>query len=701
MAGFPATPILKGMEGAGPKMTINDIPATRRAQARQWFSKVAIEGGVGQVEPLEASRVDARSSIPSRYEVLSQLGTGGMGIVYKVRDLETGEIVALKILKPGIASDQAMQVSLRNEVCLARKVTHKNVCRIYEFNRSNGTACISMELVEGESLLSKLRRVGSLPLAESLEITRQICAGLQEAHAQGIVHRDLKPANIMVDRTGNVKIMDFGIARLSQDNGQMTGTIAGTPAYMAPEQLELKPMGPRTDIYALGLLLYEMVTGSPAFAGESPIAVALKQIRVLPKRPCEIVPTLPAAIEAVIMKCLRKDPARRFQSVNELDLALEKEARTGVAAPGSVSPELRLARLEVHHAIHYGLAKARAAVPRFVTLGREVQRARLEANRVVRHGAEKAGAFLRAQDWRAATRTRTVQAAAGTLCIALLGSVVALGLAGARKSHASAVGARPFVALSIPNSRSPLPEKATAEAAGTLNVQGPASGIGTNPAAGAPSDIRTEEVDFSREFNVAPAAPEDKSSSESDVASPDEIPVSQAASPSKLKEAKVHSGAHASKPAPQRTNSAQRKLRSSPEAGLPSPTAFGGDPPAIPPVTADLMNGQKTEDTKPQPASALPAVSPVPTHTPADATTEQKAEQTVSYLEVGSFKDAKWADDAVERLSQLGYHAVSIHRTHLWMQSFHVQVGPYANAKELEAAKQSLTSQGFKPHLVK
>jgi cell division septation protein DedD len=224
--------------------------------------------------------------------------------------------------------------------------------------------------------------------------------------------------------------------------------------------------------------------------------------------------------------------------------------------------------------------------------------------------------------------------------------------------------------------------------------------VSTNPAGGTPSNIKTEEVDFSREFNVAP---EDTSTSESDVASPDESPASQVAPSPKLNEVKAHSGVHVSRPVPQRTKSAPRKLRSSLEAGL--PIAFGGDPPA----TTDPMNEQITADTKPQPASALPAASPVPAHKLAEAKiepkteakTEPKPEQTDCYLEVGSFKDSKWADDAVERLSRLGYQAVSIHKTLLWMQSFHVQVGPYANTKDLEAAKQSLTSQGFKPHLVK
>src|ERR1700681_2633075 len=231
----------------------------------RWLSKLTIDGRTEKEDIFEVvwtdveayrdvqDRLAASSHIPPRYEVLSQIGTGGMGIVYKVRDLETGEIVALKILKPEIASDPDVQENFKRELCLARKITHKNVCRIHEFNRLTGTAYTSMEFVEGESLLSRLYRVGSLPLTEALEIARQICAGLREAHAQGIVHRDLKPANIMLDRNGTVKIMDFGIARMAQRDGPMTGTIVGTPAYMAPEQAELKPVSSCTDISALGL----------------------------------------------------------------------------------------------------------------------------------------------------------------------------------------------------------------------------------------------------------------------------------------------------------------------------------------------------------------------------------------------------------------------------------------------------------------
>src|SRR5260370_28588620 len=253
----------------------------------QWLSKYTIDGRPEKEDIYEVAWTDAEayrevrerlagpSSIPSRYEVLSQVGTGGMGVVYKVRDLETDEIVALKILKPEIASDPAVQENFKRELCLARKITHKNVCRIHDFSRSNGTAYASMEFIEGESLLSRLNRAGALSVNQAFDIARQICAGLREAHAQGIVHRDLKPANIMLDRSCTVKIMDFGVARLIDGNGPMTGTLVGTPAYMAPEQAELKPVDPCPDIYALGPVLYETLTGSPAFHGDSPVALSL------------------------------------------------------------------------------------------------------------------------------------------------------------------------------------------------------------------------------------------------------------------------------------------------------------------------------------------------------------------------------------------------------------------------------------------
>ena len=271
-----------------------------------------------------ASGVDAPAALGVRYDILGELGAGGMGIVYKARDRETREIVAVKVLKPEIMKDPALQERFLNEVRLARKITHKNVCRIYEFNRLGGTACISMEFVEGENLRTVLDRFGGLPLRKGVEFGQQICAGLSEAHSQGVIHRDLKPENIMVDSDGNVKIMDFGIARSQDSDATATGAAIGTPAYMTPEQVEGRPVDPRTDVYALGLILYEIFTGTRAFSGDTPLVIALKQLREAPTPPRQLEKLLPVGMERIILRCLEKDPARRFQSMEELSAVLTK-----------------------------------------------------------------------------------------------------------------------------------------------------------------------------------------------------------------------------------------------------------------------------------------------------------------------------------------------------------------------------------------
>jgi serine/threonine protein kinase len=268
-------------------------------------------------------------------------------------------------LRPGIGEDPAMQENLRREVCLARKVTHKNVCRIHELSRSSGVPYISMEFVEGESLLSRLRRNRPLPWQDVLKLTQQICAGLREAHLQGVVHTDLKPANIMMDRSGSVKIMDFGIAQPLQGAAEGNSAQFGTPAYMAPEQVECKRLDARTDIYALGLLLYEMATGAPPFDGETPIAVAAKQLREIPAQPREIEPALSVEAEAVILKCLEKDPAKRFQSVDELWAALKKtEPRPTISVWQSFVSDFRTAGNELCRDLNSGVEAAREFVGR-------------------------------------------------------------------------------------------------------------------------------------------------------------------------------------------------------------------------------------------------------------------------------------------------------------------------------------------------
>src|SRR5688572_1395181 len=266
-----------------------------------------------------------------------------MGVVYKAHDRETGETVALKILKPDIASDPVAAERFLNEVRLSRRITHKNVCRVYEFTRAGTTSYLSMEYVEGESLRSIVDRMGAVSLRKGIQIARQICAALHEAHSQGIVHRDLKPENVMLDKSGNVKVMDFGIARLLDTSVTATaGGIIGTPAYMAPEQAEGRAVDARTDIYALGLILYEIFTAKPAFTGDTPMVVALKQIREPPVAPRPLDSSIPSELDAAIMRCLEKDPGERFQSVEELDAALAAVASpTTTTGAVSVDPSAR------------------------------------------------------------------------------------------------------------------------------------------------------------------------------------------------------------------------------------------------------------------------------------------------------------------------------------------------------------------------
>jgi cell division protein FtsN/predicted Ser/Thr protein kinase len=664
--------------------SMGDPATTKRAETAPWLGEVAGHLRTKHADAPEVDRADVPPSIPARYEILTQVGTGGTGIVYKVRDLETGEIVALKVLKPGIASDPDEQENLRKEVCLARKVTHKNVCRIHEFNRSNGTACLSMEFVEGENLLSKLRRVGRLPVDESLEIARQICAGLREAHAQGIVHRDLKPANIMLDPSGVVKIMDFGIARLSRGNGQMTGTIVGTPAYMAPEQVELKAMGPRTDIYAVGLLLYEMVTGAAAFEGDTMIAVALKQIREFPRRPCEIVPTLPAHTEAVIWKCLQKDPAKRFQSIDELHAALEKETKTRIDVPGWVSVELRVPDLKANRLIHYGMEKAHAAAPRLAAFATEVRRANREADQLAMQGVKKAIAFVRAQDLQLAKITRRSLVAA-TLGIVFLGTIVAFGLGTRGKSHTTQT-AKPSVALALPSTQPPDPKSVPVATGANSEAISPTD---------AGQDLTTNEVDLGGVSGV----PSDVASG---TASQEEVSASQAGSSPTVE---------STAPSPARTSPSPGTIRPLQPAGAHGPQRTRAAPSATH-GTANTMNGQKTTDAKVDlPATFLATSLPNPSLTqatpkPTNAVSQHAAGQsapdsTALYLEVGSFKDASWADKAVDQLSALGFQALCIHKSHLWMQSYHVQVGPFASQTDMEAAQRNLASHDFTSHLVK
>ena len=263
-----------------------------------------------------------------RYEIIESLGTGGMGKVYRVYDNRIKEEIALKILKPEIAANIKTIERFSNEIRLSRKITHKNVCRMHDLNEHENGQYITMEYVPGEDLKSFIKRVGQLPPKKAIIIGKQICQGLAEAHALGVIHRDLKPQNIMIDKSGNAKIMDFGIAR-SLKAGGITGegTIIGTPEYMSPEQVEGKDTDQRSDIYSLGVVLYEMLTGDVPFKGDSTFSIALKHKEELPPHPRELNPELSPEVSTVILKCMAKEKEKRYQSTQELfeDLdALEK-----------------------------------------------------------------------------------------------------------------------------------------------------------------------------------------------------------------------------------------------------------------------------------------------------------------------------------------------------------------------------------------
>jgi serine/threonine protein kinase len=262
-----------------------------------------------------------------RYEIQSPLGRGGMGMVYRARDRTLDEIVAIKVLRPDFGQDPRMADRFKSEIKLARRVRHKNVCAIHDYGEDRGLLYISMELVEGVDLKRVLRERGALPAAQAYELGIQIAEGLQAVHEAGIIHRDLKSPNIMVD--GAVaRLMDFGVAkRLGEGTVTATGNIVGTPEYMSPEQAQGRKLDYRSDIYALGIVIYEMFTGAVPFRGETPISTILKHINDPPPLDGPPAVGIPPDLKPVLRRCLAKEPAERYASARETAEAL-RDARS-------------------------------------------------------------------------------------------------------------------------------------------------------------------------------------------------------------------------------------------------------------------------------------------------------------------------------------------------------------------------------------
>jgi eukaryotic-like serine/threonine-protein kinase len=270
-------------------------------------------------------RVEPGQRFGERYTLIEEIGAGGMGQVYKAIDVRVGKTVALKLVRAGFEDQDQTVERFRRELSLAQEVTHPNVCRVHDLGESDGTLFISMEFVDGQSLDDLIQSVGTLSTKQTIAIGRQVCAGLEAIHARHIVHRDLKPANIMLDRSGHAIVMDFGLAYHNErDRLTGQGAILGTLAYISPEQAHGQPTDARTDIYAVGLVLFEMLTGkrAPGDGGSAPLALRAPGERCPP--PSRFVPEVPPEMSAIVLRCLERDPAHRYASAAELDAALAR-----------------------------------------------------------------------------------------------------------------------------------------------------------------------------------------------------------------------------------------------------------------------------------------------------------------------------------------------------------------------------------------
>ncbi|MDD8025598.1 MAG: serine/threonine protein kinase [Acidobacteriota bacterium] len=285
-----------------------------------------------------------------RYEIIEELGKGGMGSVYKAFDQKLREVVALKIIKPEIGFNTAAIERFKNELKNARKIAHRNVCRLYDLGEAGLVHFLTMEYVEGEDLKKFIRRAGPIGAGRAAAIARQVAEGLAEAHREGVVHRDLKPQNIMIDHDGRARIMDFGLSRFLEADGVTgSGVMLGTPEYMSPEQVEMREVDGRSDLYAVGIILFEMVTGKVPFEGQTPLAVAIKHKNEAPPDARDTNPLVPEPLVRIIYRCLQKDPADRYPNAQALadDLAalegdlptLVREMSSAQAKPAPPPPK--------------------------------------------------------------------------------------------------------------------------------------------------------------------------------------------------------------------------------------------------------------------------------------------------------------------------------------------------------------------------
>jgi eukaryotic-like serine/threonine-protein kinase len=280
-----------------------------------------------------------------RYRIDLLLGQGGMGRVYKAYDKELDRAIALKVLQPELTSDPNAMQRFKQELLLASRISHKNILRIHDLGEADGVKFISMAFVEGEDLHQLLRSQGRPPIDRALKIAEQLCEALDAAHSEGVVHRDLKPQNVLMGKDDHVYVVDFGLAKSLEASAAgmtRTGQYLGTPRYMAPEQVEAKPVDSRTDLYALGLILFEMVTGDEPFKGDSTLQIMYRRVKEKPPNPKNLNPQIPDYLSRIILRCLERDASRRYQNAREV-LA---DLHAGHATSGSRTVQFTLPRLE-------------------------------------------------------------------------------------------------------------------------------------------------------------------------------------------------------------------------------------------------------------------------------------------------------------------------------------------------------------------
>ena len=277
------------------------------AYAPEAFARRSPPPGTAAAGP-SAILLEVGSVLGDRYEILELLGEGGMGTVYKATDRELDRVVALKVIRPEMASHPEILARFKQELILSHRVTHHNVIRIYDLSDAQGVKFITMELIEGRNLQSILEEKKRLSPEEAVDITRQVCQALEAAHGVGIIHRDLKPQNIMIDAAGRVVVMDFGLARTLRGNGlTQQGAFLGTIEYMSPEQAMGTELDQRSDIFALGLILYELLSGELPFVADSALVSLIKRTQEAAVPVSKVMATIPGALDAIVSKCLERD----------------------------------------------------------------------------------------------------------------------------------------------------------------------------------------------------------------------------------------------------------------------------------------------------------------------------------------------------------------------------------------------------------